>query len=55
MNRLSVTVAGLAPPCTHWVARVLLMPLSVFVAFIQTFVFMLAFAALPQRSFACST
>jgi F-type H+-transporting ATPase subunit a len=34
------TVAGLAPPTT-WFAPVLLMPLSVFVAFVQTFVFIL--------------
>jgi F-type H+-transporting ATPase subunit a len=34
------TLAGLAPPAT-WFAPILLMPLSVFVAFIQTFVFIL--------------
>ncbi len=34
------TLANLAPPYT-WVAPILLMPLSVFVAFIQTFVFIL--------------
>ena len=34
------TVAGLAPPWT-WVAPIALMPLSVFVAFVQTFVFIL--------------
>jgi F-type H+-transporting ATPase subunit a len=34
------TLAGLAPPAT-WFAPVLLMPLSVFVALIQTFVFIL--------------
>src|SRR6266850_1276554 len=34
------TVAGLAPPWT-WIAPLLLMPLSIFVAFIQTFVFIL--------------
>ena len=34
------TLAGLAPPYT-WFAPILLMPLSVFVAFIQTFVFIL--------------
>lgn len=34
------TLAGLAPPVT-WFAPILLMPLSVFVAFVQTFVFIL--------------
>jgi F-type H+-transporting ATPase subunit a len=34
------TVANLAPPVT-WFAPILLMPLSVFVAFVQTFVFIL--------------
>jgi len=34
------TLAHLAPPIT-WFAPVLLMPLSVFVAFVQTFVFIL--------------
>ena len=34
------TVSGLAPPAT-WVGPLLLMPLSIFVAFIQTFVFIL--------------
>jgi F-type H+-transporting ATPase subunit a len=34
------TVAGLHPPVT-WFAPILLMPLSVFVAFVQTFVFIL--------------
>jgi len=34
------TVAGLAPPIT-WFAPILLMPLSVFVALVQTFVFIL--------------
>ncbi len=34
------TLSGLAPPYT-WFAPILLMPLSVFVAFIQTFVFIL--------------
>jgi len=34
------TVASLAPPWT-WVAPIALMPLSVFVAFVQTFVFIL--------------
>lgn len=35
------TVAGLYPDVTHWVVPVMLMPLGVFVAFIQTFVFIL--------------
>ena len=35
------TVAGLYPSVTHWVVPVLLMPLGVFVAFVQTFVFIL--------------
>jgi hypothetical protein len=35
------TVAGLYPQVTHWVLPVVLMPLGVFVAFIQTFVFVL--------------
>jgi len=35
------TVAGLYPDVTHWVVPVLLMPLGIFVAFIQTFVFIL--------------
>jgi F-type H+-transporting ATPase subunit a len=34
------TLSGLAPPFT-WPAPLLLMPLSVFVAFVQTFVFVL--------------
>jgi len=34
------TVASLAPPWT-WIAPLFLMPLSVFVAFVQTFVFIL--------------
>jgi hypothetical protein len=34
------TLSGLAPPAT-WFAPILLMPLSVFVALIQTFVFIL--------------
>jgi F-type H+-transporting ATPase subunit a len=34
-------IAGLAPPITQWVVPVLLMPLGLFVAFIQTFVFVL--------------
>jgi len=39
-EKVMVTVAHLAPPAT-WFAPILLMPLSVFVAFIQTFVFIL--------------
>jgi F-type H+-transporting ATPase subunit a len=35
------TIAHLAPGKTYWVVPVLLMPLSLFVAFIQTFVFVL--------------
>jgi len=39
-EKVMETVAHLAPPVT-WFAPILLMPLSVFVAFIQTFVFIL--------------
>lgn len=39
-EKVMITVAHLAPPAT-WFAPILLMPLSVFVAFIQTFVFIL--------------
>jgi F-type H+-transporting ATPase subunit a len=39
-EQVLVTLAGLAPPYT-WFAPILLMPLSVFVALIQTFVFIL--------------
>ena len=35
------TIAHLAPGITYWVVPVVLMPLSLFVAFIQTFVFVL--------------
>ena len=35
------TIAHLAPPFTYWLVPVLLMPLSLFVALIQTFVFVL--------------
>jgi len=35
------TVAGLYPDVTHWVIPIVLMPLGIFVAFIQTFVFIL--------------
>jgi F-type H+-transporting ATPase subunit a len=40
-EQVSSTVASLYPVVTHWVLPVLLMPLAVFVAFIQTFVFVL--------------
>jgi len=40
-EKVSSTVAGLYPAITHWVIPVFLMPLGVFVAFIQTFVFVL--------------
>jgi len=40
-EKVSSTVAGLYPSITHWVIPVFLMPLGVFVAFIQTFVFVL--------------
>src|SRR6185312_8370979 len=40
-EKVSATVAGLYPSITHWVIPVFLMPLGVFVAFIQTFVFVL--------------
>ena len=33
-------ISNLAPPYTYWVVPVLLMPLGLFVAFIQTFIFM---------------
>jgi F-type H+-transporting ATPase subunit a len=39
-EQVMVTLSGLAPPWT-WFAPILLMPLSVFVALIQTFVFIL--------------
>ena len=39
-EQVLATLAGLAPPYT-WFAPILLMPLSVFVAFVQTFVFIL--------------
>ena len=35
------TVSGLYPAVTHWIVPVFLMPLGIFVAFIQTFVFVL--------------
>lgn len=40
-EKVAHTVAGLYPAITHWVIPVFLMPLGVFVAFIQTFVFVL--------------
>jgi F-type H+-transporting ATPase subunit a len=40
-EQVSSTVATLFPPVTYWVMPVFLMPLGVFVAFIQTFVFVL--------------
>lgn len=40
-EKVTATVAGLYPSITHWVIPVFLMPLGVFVAFIQTFVFVL--------------
>ena len=40
-EKVSDTVAGLYPQVTHWVVPALLMPLGLFVAFIQTFVFVL--------------
>ncbi len=40
-EQVTATIAGLFPPYTYWVIPVLLMPLGMFVAFIQTFVFVL--------------
>jgi len=40
-EQVAVTVAGLYPQVTHWVIPALLMPLGLFVCFIQTFVFVL--------------
>jgi F-type H+-transporting ATPase subunit a len=40
-ERVLDTIARLAPGITYWLVPVLLMPLSLFVAFIQTFVFVL--------------
>ena len=40
-EKVSSTVATLFPPVTYWIVPVFLMPLGVFVAFIQTFVFVL--------------
>lgn len=39
-EKVSENIANLAPPYTYWVVPVLLMPLGLFVAFIQTFIFM---------------
>ena len=40
-EKVAHTVSGLYPLVTHWVIPVFLMPLGIFVAFIQTFVFVL--------------
>ena len=40
-EQVAANIAGLFPPWTNWVIPVILMPLGVFVAFIQTFVFVL--------------
>jgi F-type H+-transporting ATPase subunit a len=40
-EQVAVTVAGLYPQITHWVVPAFLMPLGLFVCFIQTFVFVL--------------
>jgi F-type H+-transporting ATPase subunit a len=40
-EKVAETVASLAPPWTQFVVPVLLMPLGLFVAFVQTFVFVL--------------
>ena len=40
-EQVSVTVAGIYPQVTHWLVPALLMPLGLFVAIIQTFVFIL--------------
>ncbi|HKZ01793.1 MAG TPA: F0F1 ATP synthase subunit A [Pyrinomonadaceae bacterium] len=40
-EQVAASIAGLFPPYTYWLIPVLLMPLGVFVAFIQTFVFVL--------------
>lgn len=40
-EQVSATVAGIYPSVTHWLFPVFLMPLGVFVAFVQTFVFIL--------------
>ena len=40
-EQVAANIANLAPPFTQWVVPVLLMPLGLFVALIQTFVFVL--------------
>src|SRR5215510_13380139 len=40
-EQVITTVQGLAPPISYWLVPVALFPLSLFVAFIQTFVFVL--------------
>ena len=40
-EQVTSTVAGIYPPITQWLLPILLMPLGVFVAFVQTFVFIL--------------
>src|SRR5687768_13797644 len=40
-EQVTSTVASIFPPFTYWLLPVLLMPLGVFVAFVQTFVFIL--------------
>src|SRR5687767_8283185 len=40
-EQVASTVATLFPPVTYWIVPIFLMPLGVFVAFIQTFVFVL--------------
>jgi F-type H+-transporting ATPase subunit a len=40
-EKVAETISHLAPGVTYWIVPVLLMPLSLFVAFIQTFVFVL--------------
>ncbi|MDT5121916.1 MAG: F-type H+-transporting ATPase subunit a [Acidobacteriota bacterium] len=39
-EKVTENIANLAPPTTYWLVPVLLMPLGLFVAFIQTFIFM---------------
>jgi F-type H+-transporting ATPase subunit a len=39
-EKVTENIANLAPPYTYWIIPVLLMPLGLFVAFIQTFIFM---------------
>lgn len=39
-EKVTENIANLAPPKTYWLVPVLLMPLGLFVAFIQTFIFM---------------